>query len=417
MAIKLQVRRGTAAQWAGAGVGNVVILLEGEIGLETDTGNIKIGDGTNVWNDLAYQFPYLTGNRNHAPEDTTTLVIDQTNDRVGIGTSSPLSKVHVEGTDPVIRFRDTAAAASTHSLISADNADGTLTISADATNNTGTSNVSKIQFVVDGTTTATVLPNAVGIGTAAPLAELHVESATPSIIIRDTDGGANTYGEISAGPVGQVVIAADPNNATASSSVLLTVDGATVVSATTSGATISGTCTATTFSGSGASLTAGSVPLASLANAGATTILGRSATGTGVRSDLAVGTVQTMLGLGTAAYEDTGYFCRAPVVDTSTTDITASSQTKTITASSLVVGTTYWFNGTIASGSSSSLIRLSSSAERTIIFAAQVSGAHATGTAASLPYLVSGSTTYNILTSVASGASIGNTFIAMMRVS
>lgn len=303
MAIKLQVRRGTAANWSAVGVGNTVILLPGEIGYETDTGNYKIGDGATVWNSLRYAFPYVTGT---ASADTTTLSVDQTNDRVGIGTSSPLSQLHVESTAPVLRFRDTGAAASTHSLISADNVDGTLTISADAGNNTGTSNVSKIQFVVDGTTTSTVLPNAVGIGTASPAADLHIESATPGIRLRDTDGPAGAYSQITSSNVdGSITIAADPGSAgTGASSVSLSVDGTTRVQATTTGATISGTCTATTFSGSGASLTANTVPLASLADAATATILGRSAAGTGVRSNLSVATVQTMLGLGTAAYEN-----------------------------------------------------------------------------------------------------------------
>jgi hypothetical protein len=361
MAIKLQIRRGTASNWSGSNP----TLESGEIGFETDTGNVKIGDGTNGWNDLAYQFPYLTGNRNHNPEDTTTLVIDQTNDRVGIGTSSPLSKVHVEGTDPVIRFRDTAAAASTHSLISADNADGTLTISADPGNNTGTSNVSKIQFVVDGTTTATVIPNAVGIGTAAPLAELHVESSAPSIIVRDTDGGSTTYGEISAGSAGQLVIAADPNNATASSSVALSVDGTTRVEATTTGATVTGTCTATTFSGSGASLSANTVPIASLANAATATILGRTAAGAGVRSDLSVADVQTLLGLGALAY-------LASIIsfNDTATDISASSTNYDIDLTSLTIGRLSYFEGTVVTNATNSFVRIvSESSERYVVLA------------------------------------------------
>lgn len=301
MAIKLQVRRGTAANWAAVGVGNTVILLPGEIGYETDTGNYKIGDGATVWNSLRYAFPYVTGT---ASADTTTLSVDQTNDRVGIGTSSPLSQLHVESTAPVLRFRDTGAAASTHSLISADNVDGTLTISADAGNNTGTSNVSKIQFVVDGTTTSTVLPNAFGIGTASPAANLHIESATPGIRLRDTDGPAGAYSQITSNNVdGSITIAADPGTAgTGASSVSLSVDGTTRVQATTTGATVTGTCTATTFSGSGASLTSNTVPYAVLANLTAAGFLGRS--GSGAVSEVSVASARTILGLG-SMYDQT----------------------------------------------------------------------------------------------------------------
>jgi len=50
MPIRMQFRRGTAAQWAAANP----TLYSGELGLETDTSKFKIGDGTTAWNSLAY---------------------------------------------------------------------------------------------------------------------------------------------------------------------------------------------------------------------------------------------------------------------------------------------------------------------------------------------------------------------------
>lgn len=50
MAVAIQIRRGTAAQWAQADP----ILLEGELGLETDSKHYKIGDGVTPWNSLSY---------------------------------------------------------------------------------------------------------------------------------------------------------------------------------------------------------------------------------------------------------------------------------------------------------------------------------------------------------------------------
>ena len=51
MATKIQLRRGTAAQWTSANP----ILSEGEIGFETDTGQFKIGvGGTTHWSTLQY---------------------------------------------------------------------------------------------------------------------------------------------------------------------------------------------------------------------------------------------------------------------------------------------------------------------------------------------------------------------------
>lgn len=94
MATKIQVRRDTAANWTTAGG---TVLSSGEIGLETDTGKWKIGDGTRTWAQITYQFPILTGSAGTVP-DGTTLVVDQANDRVGIGTASPAQKLDVVGT-------------------------------------------------------------------------------------------------------------------------------------------------------------------------------------------------------------------------------------------------------------------------------------------------------------------------------
>jgi lysophospholipase L1-like esterase len=46
----IQVRRGTAAQWTSANS----VLAAGELGMETDTGNVKAGDGSTAWASLGY---------------------------------------------------------------------------------------------------------------------------------------------------------------------------------------------------------------------------------------------------------------------------------------------------------------------------------------------------------------------------
>lgn len=50
MATIIQMRRGTAAVWAEVNP----VLAAGEIGVETDTLKIKIGDGVTAWNSVAY---------------------------------------------------------------------------------------------------------------------------------------------------------------------------------------------------------------------------------------------------------------------------------------------------------------------------------------------------------------------------
>jgi hypothetical protein len=47
---QIQVRRDTAANWTSANP----TLVAGELGLETDTLLLKIGNGSTAWNSLAY---------------------------------------------------------------------------------------------------------------------------------------------------------------------------------------------------------------------------------------------------------------------------------------------------------------------------------------------------------------------------
>jgi hypothetical protein len=52
--VRLKLRRDTAANWTTANP----VLLAGELGLESDTNKIKIGDGTTAWTSLGY-FPFV----------------------------------------------------------------------------------------------------------------------------------------------------------------------------------------------------------------------------------------------------------------------------------------------------------------------------------------------------------------------
>ena len=50
MASRIQLRRGTAAEWTSSNP----TLAQGEMGVETDTGKFKIGNGTTAWSTLSY---------------------------------------------------------------------------------------------------------------------------------------------------------------------------------------------------------------------------------------------------------------------------------------------------------------------------------------------------------------------------
>lgn len=69
MAVQIQLRRDTAANWTSANP----TLAAGEMGFETDTLRYKLGDGLTAWNDLQYGvFDGFTSGRRYVFDDTTT---------------------------------------------------------------------------------------------------------------------------------------------------------------------------------------------------------------------------------------------------------------------------------------------------------------------------------------------------------
>jgi hypothetical protein len=78
---QIQVRRGTASQWTSTNP----TLAAGEWGYESDTGKVKIGNGSTAWNSLAYTgagdiegVTAGTGLSGGGTSGTVTLAIDST---------------------------------------------------------------------------------------------------------------------------------------------------------------------------------------------------------------------------------------------------------------------------------------------------------------------------------------------------
>lgn len=93
MTTLIQLRRGTAAQWAAANP----VLANGEMGLETDTSKYKVGDGTSAWNALGYGATNLTG--------TTANTFEVNSD--GTDTNVDLILGRTTGGDAIIRWNGT----------------------------------------------------------------------------------------------------------------------------------------------------------------------------------------------------------------------------------------------------------------------------------------------------------------------
>jgi len=306
MAIKLQIRRDIKTNWdANSGV----ILLSGEIGYETDTRNMKIGDGATTWSSLKYQAPYYTGTNSTLA--TTTLSVDQTNNRVGIGTSSPLSPLHVN--------RSSYGANITFGVSSTFGS-----IGQDASNNNVMNAWTGHVFQTGSTERVRISSTGlVGIGTDSPGSTLDVAGGQ----IRFRSTGA--YSQPSTG-AGAIYYDADTGNLTldarapGGNTTLLfrTSDGGNGgqrMSISSAGVQVTGTTTSSgamtvttgglTVTAGGLTVTAGSVSLPSnsvslgtVAQIDAGNFLGNSSGSTANVAAVTQAQARTMLGLGTSAY-------------------------------------------------------------------------------------------------------------------
>lgn len=127
--VRIQVRRGTAAQWASINP----ILAAGEMGLESDTNYIKFGDGAAVWNDLPYAGDNLAQLQNSL-EGTYVLVADvgQPNGVASLNSSGkvPASQLDINEFSQDL-IADTLLQGSNMS-ISYDDAAGRITVAVNA---------------------------------------------------------------------------------------------------------------------------------------------------------------------------------------------------------------------------------------------------------------------------------------------
>ena len=97
MAVRIQLRRDTAANWTS----NNPVLRQGEIGIETDTYQMKVGNGTSTWTHIT-QYMNIVPDGNLTIEDyIPTLDIGAENGVVGLSSYNaiiPGSSIILEGT-------------------------------------------------------------------------------------------------------------------------------------------------------------------------------------------------------------------------------------------------------------------------------------------------------------------------------
>jgi len=244
-------RRDTAANWTAENP----TLLAGEIGIESDTGKIKIGNGSTAWASLGYQgiipssgaYPlsqllmpsgtasvpsisfdgdtnlgvYRSGTDQlgFATAGTERMRLDSSG-RLGLGTSSPGTLLDVVG--GVGRIR-TGAKSGSNTYLQLQSTDASNSMELSIANSTNAN--WQIQAVENGVSYRPLILNPaggnVGIGTTSPGVNLEIAGTTPAIRLTETDSTGFSQIYVDSGVLN---IDVDPTAAAASSAVRFNVD-------------------------------------------------------------------------------------------------------------------------------------------------------------------------------------------------
>jgi hypothetical protein len=198
---QIQARRGTAAQWTSANP----TLAAGEWGYETDTGKVKIGNGSTAWNSLGYTgagdiegVTAGTGISGGGTSGTVTVSID-TSVTADLTTAQTLTNKTL--TDPKINLALNAQTGTTYTFVLTDN--GKLVTASNAATQTysiptnasvafptGTQiNIIQIgagQVTINAVTSGTTTIASTGATATAPKLRAQYSSATCIKVATDT---------------------------------------------------------------------------------------------------------------------------------------------------------------------------------------------------------------------------------------
>jgi len=125
--VRIQVRRGTEAQWALVNP----ILAAGEVGLESDTNYFKFGTGNTAWNALPYANEPLSDLENRVGAYLEDNLLGQPNGVASLNSSGKVPAAQLDITELSQDAVNTAITAGTGITKAYDDNANTITVSAD----------------------------------------------------------------------------------------------------------------------------------------------------------------------------------------------------------------------------------------------------------------------------------------------
>jgi hypothetical protein len=383
MAIKLQIRRGTASNWTSSNP----TLESGEIGFETDTGNVKIGDGTTAWTSLGY--------------------VSSTYPQVAVsGTDINAAGYSVQGRYPIATTVTANIPAGWTALTDGPGVLHVTKLSGGTIAQLLVSTKTQKAFArgYDGSawTTWVAVSQYAGSITVTELANDAVETAKIKSATGTSDGVTDAKLRQS---TALTVIGRSANSTGAPADIAAGTDGHVLRRAGTAlgfGTLASGAFDANT-----------DVPLTALANIANNRLLGNVSGGSAIPAELTAANVQTFLGLGALAY-----LADIISIDLTTTDIVASSTNYDIDLTTLTVGRLSYFEGTVVLSATASGVRIvSESSERYVVLACnRTTGTGIITVAVTVPSVIIGAATTSMYT-VNTTSAVASAGLLVLRLS
>jgi len=202
---QIQVRRGTATQWTSTNP----TLAAGEWGYETDTGKVKIGNGSTAWNSLSYtgaasgtvtSVTAGTGLSGGTITSTGTIAID-TSVTADLTTAQTLTNKTLTGVIYTQTILTPSFSANAYTLVLGDQGDillasngataGIINVPTDASVNFPVGTQITIiqtgagQLTIQATTSGTTTIRSAGATSTAP--KLRVQNSSATLIKASTD--------------------------------------------------------------------------------------------------------------------------------------------------------------------------------------------------------------------------------------